>query len=107
MTELQTDQLHLMADNFPSEVAWKKVDDGTTLTFAGWEATSNRLARGLRANGVAKGDRVAIYLPPQEALQWLVAYAAVHKAGAVSVPTNTRLAQRELEHIFTHAAVRA
>jgi acyl-CoA synthetase (AMP-forming)/AMP-acid ligase II len=56
---------------------------------------------------VAKGDRVSIYLAPDEALRWLVAYAAIHKAGAVAVPTSTRLAPRELEYITGHAEAAA
>ncbi len=34
------------------------------------------------------GDRVAIYLPAEEALRWVIGYSATHKAGAVAVPTN-------------------
>jgi acyl-CoA synthetase (AMP-forming)/AMP-acid ligase II len=61
------------------------------------------LARGLAAAGVAKGDRVAVHLGPEGVLDWIVAYAAVHKAGAVAVPTNTRLVARELEFVLDHA----
>ena len=49
-----------------------------------------------RRRASSKGDRVSIYLPSDEALRWIVAYAAVHKAGAVVVPTNTRLSVPEL-----------
>src|SRR5205823_2890672 len=73
------------------------------LTFAEWHRRSNRLAHWFRARGVVKGDRVAIHLPPDEVLDWLVAYAAVHKAGAVAVPLNTRLVARELGELLRHA----
>ena len=63
------------------------------------------MARGLVEAGVAKGDRVSIYLPSDEVLRWIVAYAAVHKAGAVVVPTNTRLSVPELVTILGHAEV--
>ncbi|HTZ08457.1 MAG TPA: AMP-binding protein [Acidimicrobiales bacterium] len=106
MTTLLTDHLRAMAGAFPDEVAYRVVDGGH-MTFAQWEAESNRLGRGLQALGVAKGDRVSIYLRAEEALRWMVAYAAVHKAGAVAVPTNTRLADAELERLLTHAGVRA
>ena len=36
----------------------------------------------------------------------MVAYSAVHKAGAVAVPTNTRLTDGELERLLGHAEVR-
>jgi acyl-CoA synthetase (AMP-forming)/AMP-acid ligase II len=99
---LLVDQLRLMAGSVPDEAAYRVVD-GDTLTFAQWDTESNRLARGLTSAGVTKGDRVSIYLAPEEALSWIVAYAAVHKAAAVAVPTNVRLAERELEFILDHA----
>src|SRR5439155_14591479 len=70
-----------------------------------WESQSSRLARGLAGAGVVKGDRVAIYLHSTEVLRWVVTYAAVHKVGAVAVPTNTRLVARELEYVLGHAEV--
>lgn len=107
MTALLTDQLRLMAEKLPDAIGYRNVGDGTQLSVAEWEATSNRLARGLVAAGVAKGDRVGIYLPPEQVLRWLVTYSAVHKAGAVAVPTNTRLVARELEYVLGHAETTA
>src|SRR6478735_3974010 len=89
--DLQVDQLRFMARRDGDAVAYRDLDAGTSVTFAAWDAHSNRLATALVEAGVAPGDRVSIYLPSDEALRWIVAYAAVHKAGAVVVPTNTRL----------------
>src|SRR4051795_7905560 len=93
--DLQVDQLRFMARRDGDAIAYRDLDAGTAITFAGWDATSNRLARALVDAGIAPGDRVSIYLPGDEALRWIVAYAAVHKAGAVVVPTNTRLSVPE------------
>jgi acyl-CoA synthetase (AMP-forming)/AMP-acid ligase II len=106
VTTLLTDHLRAMAAAFPDKVAYR-VTDGGQMTFAQWEAESNALARALGALGVAKGDRVSIYLRAEEALRFMVAYSAVHKAGAVAVPTNTRLTAGELERLLGHAEVRA
>ncbi len=92
-----------MARLYPDEVGYRNLDESTSLTFAAWEADSNRLARGLIRSGVARGERVSIYLPGEEVLAWVVAYAAVHKAGAVAVPTNTRMSVGELASILGHA----
>ena len=73
------------------------------LTFADWEATANRLARGMVAEGVRAGDRVAIFLESTHPLRWIITYAAIHKAGAVAVPTNTRLSSREVAAVLGHA----
>ncbi|MDI3298110.1 MAG: AMP-binding protein [Bacillota bacterium] len=61
-------------------------DDGATrsLTYGELRQEADRLARGLRALGVRRGDRVGVYLPmlPETA----VAILALAKLGAVFVP---------------------
>jgi acyl-CoA synthetase (AMP-forming)/AMP-acid ligase II len=105
MAEILPDQLRLMADAVPDEVGFTDVSAGVDLTFAEWEARSNQLARWLvGAQGVQRGDRVAIHVPPEEGATFLVSYSAVHKAGAVAVPTSTRLVARELGHVLAHAS---
>jgi acyl-CoA synthetase (AMP-forming)/AMP-acid ligase II len=94
-----------MARSYGDEIAYRNLDAGSAITFDEWDAGSNRLARGLAAAGVGRGDRVSIFLPADEVLRWIVAYAAVHKAGAVVVPTNTRLSVPELTTILGHAEV--
>ena len=106
MVTLLTDHLRAQAAAFPDEIAYRVVDGGT-MTFGEWDAESNRLARALAGIGLGKGDRVAIYLRAEEALRFMVAYSAVHKAGAVAVPTNTRLADAELGTLLGHADVSA
>jgi acyl-CoA synthetase (AMP-forming)/AMP-acid ligase II len=107
MAELQVDQIRIMARLYPDEIGYQDVDSSTTITFAEWDQRSNQLARGLAARGIAQGDRVALYLSNDWFLDWIVAYAAIHKAGAVAVPVNTRLTARELVTILDHAGVRA
>lgn len=94
-----------MAASFPDEEAYKVLDSGA-LTFARWDAMANRLARGLVSIGLQPGDRVAIHLAPENALRWLVAYPAVHRAGGVAVPLNPRLGSLELGNMLAHAGVR-
>lgn len=93
----------MMAEAFPDEVAVTDVGSGRSLTFAEWEMRSNQLARWLVGQGVERGDRVAIHVPPEEGLVFLVSYSAIHKAGAVAVPTSTRLVSRELGYVLGHA----
>ena len=105
--DLQVDQLRFMAGRDGAEVAYRDLDAGTAITFAEWDQRSNQLARALIDATVAPGDRVSIYLPSEESLRWIVAYAAVHKAGAVVVPTNTRLSIPEVTTILGHAQASA
>jgi acyl-CoA synthetase (AMP-forming)/AMP-acid ligase II len=57
--------------------------------------------------GVEPGDRVALVLRPQDALTFVVAYAAVHKAGGVAVPVNIRLSPAQLRAVLEHCEPRA
>lgn len=104
---LLVDQLRFMARKHADERAYVDLDSKTMLTFREWEEQSNQAARWLVDNGVRKGDRVAIALPNEYCLRWIVAYAAVHKAGAVMVPANTRLSAPELVTILAHAEISA
>ncbi|HUR79022.1 MAG TPA: AMP-binding protein [Acidimicrobiales bacterium] len=106
MAELLTDQLRTMADAFGDVVAASNVTSNETMTFREWEGRSNALARWLTAQGVEKGDRVAIFIPPEEPFAFLVSYSATHKAGAVAVPLNTRLAQREIDNLLEHSGAK-
>ena len=104
---LLVDQLRFMAEAHADDNAYEDLDAREAITFRQWDERSNRVARWLTARGVAKGDRVSIYLPSEYCLQWIVAYAGIHKAGAVCVPTNTRLSERELAAILGHAEISA
>ena len=106
-SHLLTDQLRLMAAEFGNETGYVDVGSDRAITFADWDRESDRLAHALISAGVTKGARVAVYVPPEEPLEWIEAYAAVHKAGAIAVPVNTRLARRELEYVLGHAGATA
>ena len=103
MADLLPDQLRLMAEHFADEVGFTNVATDEDLTFGEWERRSNRLAGWFVAAGVTKGDRIALHVPPEEPDRFLVAYAAIHKAGAVAVPVSTRLVARELCYVLGHA----
>jgi acyl-CoA synthetase (AMP-forming)/AMP-acid ligase II len=102
---LLTDQLALMAQQFGGETAWVDLDAAASLTFAEWDRQANQLARALTTLSVARGDRVAIDISADRSVAWVVAYAAIHRAGAVAVPVNTRLVARELADVLAHAEV--
>jgi acyl-CoA synthetase (AMP-forming)/AMP-acid ligase II len=94
-----------MAEAFGSETAYSVVDD-ESMTFAEWDGRANQLARGLIAAGIEPDDRVAVHVGMENALRWLVAYTAVHRAGGVAVPLNPRLAPAEVGRMLTHCGAR-
>ena len=99
----QVEQLRWMARHYGDETAYTRVDTGDSLTFRHWDTRSEGLARGLVAAAVGRGERVVLHLDNEYVVRWLVAYAAIHKAGAVAVPTNVRLTGPELGAIVDHA----
>lgn len=81
------------------------VDDARSLTFAEAGAEVNRIAHGLRAIGLTKGERFG-YLAKNSADMWLM-YLAAARTGIVPVPLNYRLAPAEWRHILIDAHARA
>jgi acyl-CoA synthetase (AMP-forming)/AMP-acid ligase II len=106
VAELLTDQLRTMAEHFADRAAAINVTTNDEMTFREWNGRSNQLARWLTAQGVAKADRVAIVIGPDAPFDFLVAYSAAHKAGAVAVPLNTRLVDRERDALLAHSGAK-
>ncbi|HSD34092.1 MAG TPA: AMP-dependent synthetase/ligase [Alphaproteobacteria bacterium] len=85
---------------------WAK-SDGTWQSIA-WGETARRvklLARGLRALGIGKGDRVV--LVSENRPEWLIADLAVMTAGAITVPAFTTNTVADHRHILTHSGAKA
>ena len=69
---------------------------GKTITFAQVDEASRALGAYLQAQGLEKGERVAIMMP--NVPQYPVAVAAILRAGGVVVNVNPLYTPRELEH---------
>jgi long-chain acyl-CoA synthetase len=65
---------------------------------------ASALAAWLRSNGVAPGDRVALFLPNRP--QYLVMLWGVWWSGAAAVPINAKLHPREVAWILEHSGAR-
>ncbi len=79
------------------------VKDDFRLTYGEAERRSARIARGLLASGIGKGTRVGILLP--NGPDWVLAWLAVTRIGALAVPLNTFYQARELGFVLRHADV--
>ncbi len=84
-------------DRFPDRSAILD-PGGVALTYGELNARVDRLARGLLEIGVAKGDKVGLWMP--NVPEWVVAYFAIARIGAVVVPMNTRYKRHEVEYIL-------
>jgi long-chain acyl-CoA synthetase len=74
------------------------------LTFNELDRLAGRAARGLRRLGVAPGDRVTLHAP--NSWEWVVAYHAVLRLGAVVNPVNALLTECEVEFILRDCGAR-
>ena len=86
----------------PSKAAL--VQDGTPMSYGDLDRAVTRLAHGLRARGVERGDRVAFL--GLNSIEMVVTVLATARLGSVSVPVNTRLAAPELAHVLDHSGSR-
>ncbi len=78
---------------------------GRTHTFGQIDAISRAFAGWLQAQGLARGDRVAVMLP--NVPQYPVAVAAILRAGLVVVNVNPLYTPRELEHQLKDSGAKA
>jgi long-chain acyl-CoA synthetase len=69
---------------------------GFTMTYAELLAQAVKFAAALQAQGVTKGERVAIMLP--NCPQFVIAFFGTMLAGAIAVNTSPLYVARELEH---------
>ena len=72
---------------------------GDRVTFGELWNRAARVAGGLRAAGLQRGDRAAILLP--NGLDWVLAFWGAQLAGVVVVPVNTRFAEPEIEYVLS------
>lgn len=78
---------------------------GRPITFAELDRDSDHLACGLLDLGFSKGDRLGILGLNQP--EWLLAYLAAAKIGAILVGLSVRYRESEIDYIVNHAKVRA
>ena len=74
---------------------------GSAVTFGELDDRAGRYAAGLAASGVTAGDRVLVALSNSVRLFEMLIGSA--RAGAVTVPVNTRLSDRELQAVTEDA----
>ncbi|UCF10081.1 MAG: AMP-binding protein, partial [Candidatus Bipolaricaulota bacterium] len=82
--------------SFPERTAF--IDDDTELTYAELDERVDVVARALIDHGIEKGDKVGLWMP--NIAEWVIAYFAVARIGAVVVPMNTRYKPHEVEYIL-------
>jgi long-chain acyl-CoA synthetase len=96
------DVLPVAARRFGEKTAL--VLEDRSFTFADLEQRSNRVASGLASLGVRPGDRVTLYGP--NCWEWVVAYYAIAKIGAVVNPISAMLTPEEVGYVVADSGAR-
>src|SRR5438552_18932529 len=78
--------------------------DSETWSYAELDGCVDRLARGLRHAGLARGDRAAIIA--DNGPEWIAAALAVFRAGGVVVPLVVQLVEKALRNVFVYSTPR-
>ncbi|MEO6082664.1 MAG: class I adenylate-forming enzyme family protein [Umezawaea sp.] len=89
------DLLRLRAAEDPDQVMMNINGEGT-MTYAGWERRSNALARGLRRQGVRRGDVVALLFGGLDWVDYATAYLGLLKAGGTAMHLNDTMPPEEV-----------
>jgi acyl-CoA synthetase (AMP-forming)/AMP-acid ligase II len=97
------EMLRRPVEQTPDKEAIVEIGGGRMSYRQFWEAAA-RAAGGLRAQGIAPGDRVAIQLG--NGLNWCLAFFATQMAGAIAVPINTRLSAAEVAYVIADSGAR-
>jgi malonyl-CoA/methylmalonyl-CoA synthetase len=101
-----TDLFLLSRHRFPQKPAlrFRSPDGESTFSYAELFAAADALAAGLAARGLKPGDRVAFFLGNRP--EFVTAFLAVLRLGAVMVPVNLAYRRREIAHLLADSAPR-
>lgn len=79
--------------------------DGRRFTFAEFDQAVNRTARLLETHGVGRGDAVSLLMPNSP--EYLIAYFACWKLGALAGPINSLLKAHEISFVISDSEAKA
>ncbi len=84
------------AQKYPQKIA--VVYQKQRLTYAKIDKFSDSLAHLILEKGIKKGDRIALLL--ENSADYVISFFGILKSGAVAVPLNTQLVNRELAYLL-------
>lgn len=94
--ELSYSRFDRMARTYPNHTA--VVYLGEKFSYRRLHDLTERFAGGLQTLGIAKGDKVLLYIP--NCIQWLIAFLGIQKAGAVMVPVSPIYTSHEIAYML-------
>ncbi len=89
----------------PDSVFLFSETDRRRFTYADFDGAVNRAAALLSAHAVAKGDVVSLLMPNSP--EYIIAYFACWKLGAIAGPVNSFLKEHEIEFVMNNSEAKA
>jgi long-chain acyl-CoA synthetase len=99
--ELTFTRFDRMTEKYPNNTAIVYL--GERISYTRLRDLSERFAGAMADMGVKKGDRVMIYI--SNCAQWVIAFLAIQKLGAVLVPVSPIYTSFEIEYMIKDAGV--
>jgi fatty-acyl-CoA synthase len=97
------ENLRATVARYPGREAVVDVSTGRRLTYAQLDAEVDRLARGLLACEIGKGDRVGIWAP--NCIEWTLVQYATARIGAIVVNINPAYRTHELSYVLNQSGI--
>ena len=79
--------------------------DGRSFTYAEFHEAENRAASMLSLHGIGKGDVVSLLMP--NGAEYIIAYFACWKLGALAGPINSLLKADEIAYVISNSEAKA
>jgi long-chain acyl-CoA synthetase len=92
------------ADDAPDKVFLIDEADTRRWTYREFDASVNRAANMLSARGISKGDVVSLLMP--NSAEYIIAYFACFKLGALAGPVNSLLKPEEIAYVVGNSEAR-
>ena len=89
----------------PDKIFLLSEPDGRQFTYSEFDRAVNRASSMLTAHGVSKGDVVSLLMP--NSVEYLIAYFACWKLGALAGPVNSLLKEQEIAFVLNNSEAKA
>src|SRR5438309_7673486 len=97
--------LELRASASPDKTFMFSEADGRRFTYAEFNRSVDATARMLASHTIRKGDVVSLLMP--NSVEYIIAYFACWKLGALAGPVNSLLKEHEIEFVMNNSETKA
>lgn len=94
--------LEVMSRKYPDHEGIVTPDE--RISYATWNQHVNQLANSFVKLGIQPGDKVVLHMPNTK--EFMYTYFAVQRMGAIIIPINAKLVQKEIIYILEHSDAR-